>query len=64
MAKKPRKAAAKAKGMDVQSGQEPGPDPADKKAEAEAMFAEADAKGSPTAAELEEIRVGHQVRGY
>ena len=30
----------------------------------EAQFAAADAKGSPTAEELEEIRIGQEIRGY
>ena len=35
-----------------------------RKAEVEAQFAAADAKGTPSAQELAEIRVGLQVRGY
>jgi hypothetical protein len=64
--KRTRKPAAK-KGMDPQSGMEAGPDPRDAKRKAEAMFAEADAKGAaegPTEEELEALRVQHQVRGF
>jgi hypothetical protein len=61
-----RKPAAK-KGMDPQSGMEAGPDPRDARRKADAMFAEADAKGAaegPTPEELEALRVQHQVRGF
>jgi hypothetical protein len=62
-----RKPAAK-KGMDPQSGMEAGPDPRDAKRKADAMFAEADAKGDakddPSQEELEALRVQHQVRGF
>lgn len=72
MARKRKPAAKPDEGMDVQSGQEPGPSPAERKAEVEAKFAEADAKADPAkptdeeaaAAEAEEIRVGRQVRGF
>jgi hypothetical protein len=65
--KRTRKPAAK-KGMDPQSGMEAGPDPRDARRKAEAMFAEADAKGDakddPSQEELEALRVQHQVRGF
>jgi hypothetical protein len=64
-----RKAPAKAeRGMDPQSGMEAGPDPRDARRKADAMFAEADAKGDakddPSQEELEALRVQHQVRGF
>jgi hypothetical protein len=67
-----KKAAAKPrtakKGMDPQSGMEAGPDPRDARRKADAMFAEADAKGDakddPSQEELEALRVQHQVRGF
>jgi hypothetical protein len=67
-----KKAAAKPrtakKGMDPQSGMEAGPDPRDARRKADAMFAEADAKGDakadPSPEELEALRVQHQVRGF
>jgi hypothetical protein len=63
MAKAPKKAASKPKAaanMDPQSGMSPGKDVKAAKADTEAMFAEADAKGGPS----EDERVGQQVRGY
>ena len=65
-----KKAAAKTaeRGMDPQSGMDPGPTPAEATKAAEDKFAAADAKGEPKAAkaarEAEEVRVGLQVRGY
>jgi hypothetical protein len=66
-----KKAAAKPrtakKGMDPQSGMEAGPDPRDARRKADAMFAEADAKGAaqgPSPEDLEALRVQHQVRGF
>lgn len=57
---KKAKAAPKEPSMDPQSGMAPGKDAKAAKADTEAMFAEADAKGDPS----EDERVGQQVRGY
>lgn len=65
-------AMARASTNDPQSGgaMVAGPEPtvaAVKKARKEAVeaqFADADAKGQPSAEELEEIRIGQEIRGY
>lgn len=70
-ARKPATRTAKAEpSPDMQSGMDPSPSAAERKAEVAARFAEADRKGRPETAdekaarEAEEIRVGQQVRGY
>lgn len=65
-------AVARASTNDPQSGgaMVAGPEPTvaavkrARKEATEAQFAEADAKGAPTLEELEEIRIGQEIRGY
>lgn len=49
---------------DPQSGMDPTPAAEDRKAQTEAKFKEADKKGEPTQADIDEAMLGRQIRGY